>query len=102
MVQQYCTLYNVSNPQRLETQIFWLVPDFGSAESSIAYSFLKLIFYLFFYTNMPTGIEKLYLNKTEPVSLVYSFRGWAKSFPLLSRVYTPAEDDSPQKRTAIR
>ena len=36
------------------------------------------------------------------VSLVYRFRGWAKSFPLLSGVYSPAEDDSPQKRTAIR
>ena len=36
------------------------------------------------------------------VSVVYRFRGWAMSFPLLSRVYTPAEDDLLQKRTAIR
>ena len=36
------------------------------------------------------------------VSVVYRFRGWAMSFPLLLIVCTPAKDDSPQKRTAIR
>ena len=36
------------------------------------------------------------------VSLVYRFRGWAKSFPLLSGVCPPAQDDSSQKRAAIR
>ena len=40
-------------------------------------------------------------NYIGTVSLVYRFRGRARSGPLLSGVYSPAEDSS-QRRTAIR
>ena len=46
--------------------------------------------------------HKKYASGSLIVLLVYRFHRWASSFPLLSRVYTQAEDDSPQKRTAIR
>ena len=58
--------------------------------------------YMIFFNFSITIFYKPQKNKYSNVSLVYRFRGWAKSFPLLSRVYTPAEDDSLQKRTAIR
>ena len=103
-------LHTVLNLEKVDRHILYGYYDrhilYGYYDRHVLYRYYDRHILYGYYPSMNiflvyTVLHSAHIN-LHCVSLVYRFRGWAKSFPLLSRVCTPAKDDTPQKRTAIR